>query len=135
MAGSPGAGKTEFSNKFNPAIYKYESSVPIVRIDADEIRKLLPQYNGKNSDVVQPACTIGMEKLFDQIQHHDQNAIIDTTFSDFNKAYDNVRRSLKHNKRVGIFYIHFDPKIAWDYTKIREKNEGRSVSKKFFISS
>jgi predicted ABC-type ATPase len=135
MAGSPGAGKTEFSNKFNPNLFEYDASVPIVRIDADEIRKMLPQFNGRNSDEVQAAATIGMEKLFDHIQDHDQNAIVDTTFSDFNKAQDNIRRSLLHKRKVGIFYIHLDPRIAWDYTKIREKKEGRNVSKNFFIDS
>lgn len=135
MAGSPGAGKTEFSNKFDPSLYEYYNVNPIVRIDADEIRKLIPQFNGKNSAVVQPATTIGVEKLFDHIQQHDQNAIIDTTFSDFNKAYDNFRRSLKRHRKVGIFYIHFDPKVAWDYTKIREKKEGRNITSDFFIEA
>lgn len=135
MAGSPGAGKTEFSTKFNPALYDYDHMNSVVRIDADEIRKLIPQFNGKNSTVVQPATTIGVEKIFDHIQQHDQNAIVDTTFSDFNKAYDNVKRSLKRHRRVGIFYIHFDPKVAWDYTKIREKKEGRTVTMDFFINA
>ena len=135
MAGSPGAGKTEFSNKFDPSIYKYKSDAPIVKIDADAIRKLLPQFTGNNSDEVQPAATNGMEKLFDHIQDHNQNAIVDTTFSDFNKASKNVKRSLDHHRKVGIFYIHLDPKIAWAYTQLRQTKEGRSVTKEFFIES
>jgi len=135
MAGSPGAGKTEFSNKFDPTLFKYDDSVAIVRIDADEIRGLLPQFNGTNSDEVQRATTIGMEKIFDHIQKHDQNAIVDTTFSNFKKASENVRRSLKHKRKVGIFYIHLDPQVAWIYTLFRQEKEGRSVAKDFFIES
>lgn len=30
-------------------------------------------------------------------------------------------------------YIYQDPKIAWHFTKIREKIEGRNVSKEIFI--
>lgn len=135
MAGSPGAGKTEFSNKFDPSLYQYSTNVPIVRIDADAIRKLLSQFHGTNSDEVQPATTIGMDKLCDHIHEHNQSAIIDTTFSDFRKASDNVKRSLKHNRKIGIFYIHLDPKVAWIYTQLRQKKEGRSVSKEFFIDS
>ncbi len=134
-AGSPGAGKTEFSNKFNPAAYSFECKTPIVRIDADEIRKTLSQFNGNNAEEVQPATTIGMEKLFDHVNKHSQNAIVDTTFSDYNKAFSNVNRSLHRNRRVGIFYIHLDPRVAWQYTKIREKQVGRSVTKEFFIES
>ncbi len=135
MAGSPGAGKTEFSHKFDPAVYRYHTHVPIVRIDADEIRKLLPQFTGHNSDEVQLATTIGMEKLFDHIQHHDQNAIVDTTFSDYIKAQDNVSRSLKRKRKRGIFYIHLDPQVAWTYTKLRQEKVGRSVTTEFFIDS
>lgn len=135
MAGSPGAGKTEFSNKFDPIFYKYDTNVPIVRIDADEIRKLLSQFHNTNSDEVQPATTVGMDKLCDHIHKHDQNSIIDTTFSDFKKANDNVQRSLKHNRKIGIFYIHLDPLVAWAYTQLRQKKEGRSVTKDFFIES
>jgi predicted ABC-type ATPase len=135
MAGSPGAGKTEFSTSFDPKLYAYECNVPIVRIDADEIRKMLPGYNGTNASVFQRAATIGVEKLFDYVNHSDQNAILDTTFSDLTKAKMNIDRSLKHNRKVGIFYIHLEPITAWAYTKIREKNEGRYVNKDFFIKS
>lgn len=135
MAGSPGAGKTEFSTYFDPKLYAYKCEVPIVRIDADEIRKMLPGYDGTNASIFQTASTIGVEKLFDHVNHNDQNVILDTTFSDFNKAKANVERSIRHNRKIGIFYIHLEPKTAWAYTKIREKKEGRYVSKDFFIES
>ncbi len=135
MAGSAGAGKTEFSNKFDFSITDYSIQVPIVRIDADEIRKLLPQFSGDNADEVQTATTIGVEKLFDHIQNYDQNAIVDTTFSDLDKAINNVRRSLKRNRKVGIFYIHLNPIVAWTYTQARQTAMGRKVTKDFFIES
>ena len=135
MAGSPGAGKTEFSNSFDPNTFAYKTDVPIVRIDADEIRKMMPGYNGINASEFQAAATIGVEKLFDFANHKDQNILLDTTFSDFAKAKMNVERSLKHNRKVGIFYIHLDPKIAWIYTQLRERKEGRKVSQEFFVES
>lgn len=135
MAGSPGAGKTEFSTYFDPKIYAYSTEVPLVRIDADEIRKMLPGYDGTNASVFQAAATRGVEKLFDFANHKGQNIILDTTFSDYDKAKDNIERSLKHKRKIGIFYIHFEPKIAWVYTQLREKKEGRRVSKEFFVDS
>ena len=47
MAGSPGAGKTEYSKRFVDGVKK-DTGASIVRIDGDEIREILPQYNGSN---------------------------------------------------------------------------------------
>lgn len=44
MAGSPGAGKTEYSKGFIEHLEKEEKGMKIVRIDADEIRKCIPGY-------------------------------------------------------------------------------------------
>ena len=50
MAGAPGAGKTEFSKHLINQLQKNELRNGIVRIDADEIRKIfIPMgYKGKN---------------------------------------------------------------------------------------
>ncbi|MBU3978435.1 zeta toxin family protein [Patescibacteria group bacterium] len=132
MAGSPGAGKTEFSKSF---IKDYDPGTKIVRIDADEIRDLIPGYTGQNAYKVQGAAAIGVEKLFDYIQNHHQNAIMDGTFSDYKISKDNVERSLHRDRSVGIFYLYQEPKVAWEFTKIREVKEKRHVSKAMFINS
>src|SRR3989339_1846356 len=59
MAGSPGAGKTEFSKR----LIEIMAPISIVRIDADEIKEFIPQYNGKNSDIIQGAASIGVDNL------------------------------------------------------------------------
>ena len=51
----------------------------------------------------------------------------------FNKACSNIERSIKRGKRILIVYVYQDPLIAWDFTKKREKLEGRRVPKKSFI--
>lgn len=45
MAGCPGAGKTEFSKGWIEEFNKDEPEAKIVRIDADEIREKIPQYD------------------------------------------------------------------------------------------
>lgn len=132
MAGSPGAGKTEFSKSL---IQTYDQNTKIVRIDADQIRDMIPGYIGGNAYKFQGAAALGVEKLYDYIQEHGQNAIIDGTFSDFNLALKDVKRALGRSRKVGIFYIYQDPLIAWEFTKKREKVEGRRVSKEMFIDS
>lgn len=136
MAGSPGAGKTEFSRNFNIGI---SSRLGIkqwaIRIDLDDIKTIIPVYNNKNSDIVQSAACIGVEKLFDYGLHKKQNIILDGTFAKYELSCDNISRSLAKNREVGIIYMYQNPVLAWDFTKRREKIEGRSVPKDFFIKS
>lgn len=130
MAGSPGAGKTEFSKTF---IKDYPNNIKIVRIDADEIRNIIPDYSEGKAYMVQGAASLGVEKVFDFVQNHSQNCILDGTFGDFKIAEKDVNRALGRGRKVGIMYIYQDPIIAWEFTKKREKVEGRKVSKEIFI--
>lgn len=132
MAGSPGAGKTEFSKRFIDRFEK-KFSVKIVRIDPDEIRAMIPGYTGANSYLVHGACAVGVEKLYDHTLEKKQNVIVDGTFVEYEKSADNVRRSLKRGREVQIYYIYQDPIIAWDFTQKREVVEGRNIPKAAFI--
>ena len=130
MAGSPGAGKTEISRRL---IEGFTGKLP-VRIDADDIRTMFPSYTGTNSHIFQRACTVGVNKLFDYILDKNLNAILDGTFA-YERAMENIKRSLDHNRTVIIYYLFQEPADAWFFTTIREKKEGRRVAKEVFISS
>lgn len=134
MAGSPGAGKTEFSIAFREAHILLDPKSKPVRIDADEIRWIIPQFTGGNSQQIQFAASIGVEKLFDYVQEHNYNAIIDGTFSS-GSSLRNVERALKRSRKVGIFYLYQDPVVAWEFTKKREKIEGRNIPRHAFVKS
>lgn len=130
MAGSPGAGKTEFCKNFIRI-----TNLKAVRIDADEIRDIIPDYTGKNSDAVQGAAALGVEKLYDYVLDKNKSCILDGTFSKFNIAIKNVQRSIRKGRSVSIFYIYQDPLVAWKFTKAREALEGRRVPKEIFIDA
>lgn len=134
MAGSPGAGKTEYSRNFLKELEATDPTQKIIRLDTDELRELLPQYNGENSDEVQAAATLLFDRAFDFIQKKQLNTIIDSTFAS-PRSLDNVKRALGRRRKVGIFYLYQDPLIAWDYTQKREKLEGRKVPKHVFIDA
>lgn len=135
MAGSPGAGKTEYSLKLIEEFYQNDPESKIVRIDADEIKTAIPQYNGKNSYIIQSAAIKGMEMIIDHIYDHNQNVLIDGTFAHYPASIKNIQRSLNHRRPVKIWYLYLDPKMAWDFTRKREKLEGRPIKKESFINS
>lgn len=137
MAGSPGAGKTEFSKRFIESLSKYEGlGKTIVRIDADEIRASLPSqlYNGKNAHVVQKAAAKGAHILFDYVSSRHYNFLLDGTFANLPNSIKNIEKLIrKENFLIEIWYIYQDPLIAWDFTKKREALENRRIKKKDFV--
>lgn len=130
MAGSPGAGKTEFSRRF----LKF-NKLTMVRIDADDVKEFIPQYDKKNSSDVQGASSLGVEKLYDYILKSKKSAILDGTFAYYKKVKENIERSLKYGRYVSIFYVYQDPLVAWEFTKAREAMEGRNVPKDVFVDA
>ena len=130
MAGSPGAGKTEVSKRL---IARFKTEKPI-RIDADEIREMLPGYSGANSHIFQKACSKGVDKLHDYAIEHKINVIMDSTLSS-PETLKAIERSIKHGRKVEIYYLYQDPTLAWKFTKAREMKEGRRISKEVFIKA
>ncbi len=128
MAGSPGAGKTETAK----AVIK-RLPLPVVHIDADAIRAMIPGFNGANASVFQAAATIGVEKLHDHVLAKGLSVVVDTTFTPFAKAHSNVTRSIKKNRSVLIIYVYQDPIQAWKFAKARELVEGRVIPQASFI--
>lgn len=136
MAGSPGAGKTEISESLILLNREIDPSAKIVRIDADEIRNfLVPFYKGTNSDEVQGAASLGVQKIFDSVLKHHQSFILDGTFAHFKVSRQNVERCVSRGMKVGVFFVYQDPVVAWKFTKIREKREGRTIPKNAFIDA
>lgn len=130
MAGSPGAGKTEFSERFLKI-----NRLKMLRIDADDVKEFIPQYDKKNSSDVQGASSLGVEKLYDYVLKAEKSAILDGTFADYKKAKNNIERSLDHGRYVSIFYVYQNPILAWKFTKVREIIEGRKVPRNIFVDS
>ncbi len=93
-------------------------------IDADYFRAQFPEYNGKNSSVFQKASSWLVEQSLKYVLEHGYSFILEDTFAILS-AEKNIIRALKNNFRVTIFYVYQDPKVAWDFTffKSRENIE------------
>lgn len=128
MAGSPGAGKTEVAQGLAE---NYDNHVII---DADEFRRQFPEYNGQNSSLFQKGSSWLVEQSFRYVLEKGYSFILDGTFA-LISADDNIKRALKSNFSVSIFYVYQDPVIAWEFTKRREEVEGRYVPKETFLNA
>ncbi|MEK9131411.1 MAG: zeta toxin family protein [Patescibacteria group bacterium] len=132
MAGSPGAGKTEYSKNFIEILEK-DNQRKVIRIDSDELRRHIPGYRGNNSYLFQGAVSILVEKIQDMALENEQTFLFDGTLSKYDKAVANINRSLDKFRRVFILYVYQQPEVAWRFTVARESVEGRHIPKDAFI--
>lgn len=158
MAGSPGAGKTEFANNYiRSQIDKNDKDLQkilqkrsininevdnlFIKIDVDEIRSFIPQYkktdknNGQkgNAEIIQTAANKGLDILRDYCLNNDISFLHDGTFGNYKTMRGLVKDSLSKGRMVQINYIYLDPLVAWEFTKAREFLEGRNINKDKFI--
>lgn len=131
MAGSPGAGKTEFAEHF----LKLASNggMDIVFIDPDQLRTLMPGYGGANAHLFQKAVSRLVNELFTRVLKQKQSFLLDGTMSSLSQAETNIERALAKGYKVYIFYVYQGPVSAWNFTQAREKTEGRRIKKATFI--
>jgi len=158
MAGSPGAGKTEFSQRYLPKVLDQvrdslkkrfaEKGLPVdnieallVRIDVDEIRGFLPQYKKTdlttgqkaNAHVIQKAANKGLDILRSYCLENEISFLLDGTFGNLKTMKGLIQASLDDDRQVDIFFIYLDPISAWAFTQAREAVEGRNILKEKFI--
>lgn len=134
MAGSPGAGKTEFSKMLVRDIFADLPVESVVRIDPDEIREMIPGYEGDNAHLFQKATDRAVHDLHSHCLYKGKSFILDGTFHNYARAEENISRSLKRGRAIIIFYIYLSPHVAWDVTQKREEVEGRRIRKEDFIT-
>lgn len=128
MAGSPGAGKTEWARGVVELL-----DGNILHLDGDLYRSMLPGYEGNNSHLFQKAMSKLVSYIHDSLLDQNISFILDGTFSDQHRAKENIIRSLRRKRKVTVIYIYLQPEYAWQYTQNREKEEGRRILKETFI--
>lgn len=132
MAGSPGAGKTEFSKRLLAPFEVGERK--IVRIDPDDIRALIPSYIPGRAELFQAAVGIAVEKVHDAVLRRGQHFLLDGTSANLPKFESNIRRSLDKNRQAIVEYVYQDPLVAWEFTQKREALESRNIPKEAFLT-
>lgn len=131
MAGTPGAGKTEVSKRF---LEQFALKLQPLRIDADDFREKIPGYNGNNSAIIQPAAALAVDKILQKAFDKKYPFLLDGTFA-FGRALQNLKRADRRDYSLQVFYVYQDPLRAWEFTKKRERKEGRNVPKETFINA
>jgi UDP-N-acetylglucosamine kinase len=99
----------------------------------------LPQYQKTSGDkqgnahVVQKAANKGLDILREYCLKHEISFLHDGTFGNYTTMHDLVKESIKKNRFVQIYFLYLDPVTAWNFTKARERIEGRNIIKEKFI--
>lgn len=133
MSGSPGAGKTESSQRLIERFSLRGNGV--LRIDSDELRSRFEFYDGTNSSLFQPATSIIADKIQDlAIQQH-QSYVFDGTLTNVERARENILRCIGRGYSVHIIYVYQDPLQAWKFVKAREIRDGRLFPKRHLLNS
>lgn len=57
-----------------------------------------------------------MEMLLDRALNKKMNIILDGTFGSKTATMRNIERAVKKGYSIKIYYIHFDPILAWKFT-------------------
>lgn len=131
MSGSPGAGKTESSEKLVASISSDKEA--ILRLDPDDLRKEFEEYDGSNSYLFQSAVVILVERALDYIFKNGQSFLLDGTLASYSVAEKNIQRALRKNRVILIIFVYQRPELAWDFVKAREKIEGRRILPQHFV--
>ena len=129
MAGLPGAGKTEVSKNFIDIF-----SLKTVRIDMDEIASKIEGYRPEIADQFRKPASTLLSEILSTVLKDRLDFVMDGTFGS-PYALKNVERTLHHGYSIRIVYVHQDPKIAWNFTRAREKVEHRAIGIEDFIDS
>jgi len=120
--GASGVGKSEFVKSLN-------RKLGLNVIDTDEIRKLFPYYSGTNVNLFQKASIKTVEYLLDNSFKHNYSFILDTNFATADK---NIKRALKRDYHIDIYFIYRNYDDCKKLTQIREENEARVVPQSVF---
>ena len=127
MGGSPASGKSTFLKKYAPYLLKEE----ILRVDADEVRSMLPEYKGYNAtqthmetkDIVNTLLsdrTIGIPCKYD--------IIYDGTMNSTKSYYPLIKLLKELGYKIFIVYIDKVPKeVVKERALSRYQKSGRFV--------
>ena len=128
LSGSPWAWKTEFIKWLLQKWFdKY-----FINIDLDELRILIPWYKWEEADSFQKWAIKILEMFLDKAFKQNLNIILDWTFWSKTATNRNIKRAIKKWYNIKIYYIKFDPILAWKFTLWREIDKERKVPFFFF---
>lgn len=125
MAGGSGAGKSETAINIS-------ESEKIDIIDTDNIRKICPLYSGQNAHLFQKASSRGVSILMNHVFKNNLSFILDGNFAEYHIQKENIERAVSRGYKLEVVFVYREKEIAKDYTKQRERVEGRVVPDNVF---
>jgi len=123
LSWSPWAWKTEFINWMLEKWFRDY----FLHIDLDDLRAIISWYKWEEADSFQKWAIKIMERLLDKAFNKKLNIILDWTFWSKTATTKNIKRAKDKWYDIKIYYIKFDPILAWKFTLWREMEQERKV--------
>lgn len=123
-AGPPGSGKSTFLKRFAP----YMTSDQIVKVDADYIRSMLPEYKGWNSNSthLEAKDIVGQAiKYISTPCRHD--VLYDGTMNTPAKYFPLINQLKRYGYKIYIIFLEVPEKVSRERALKRYQNSGRYV--------
>ncbi len=127
MAGIPGAGKTEFAERFNKV-------VKLAPIEHDKLVEYINGYRPEEYYNYRKAGSVLVTRILNECLKRGHGFIFDGTLS-HEGGYRNIEKTLKKEYRVQVIYIVQDAQLAWNLTRDRELVKKRAIEKQGFIDT
>jgi predicted ABC-type ATPase len=129
MAGVPGAGKTEFTERTI-----LEASPDLVSVEHDKLVEYIDGYTPETYYNYRKAGSVLVTRVFDECLKNGYAFVFDGTLSHEN-GIRNIRKCLQKKYKVIVIYLVQDAVKAWELTQARETVKKRSIEREGFIET
>jgi predicted ABC-type ATPase len=126
MGGLPGSGKSTVVKRMNTDGF--------VKIDSDEIKQKLPEYEGWNAALLQDEATDIVNRLAEQALAGRRHILIDCTLKSGDQYVGQIAAMKTLGYKVGVVYTDLPPEIAMDRAIDRYKHQGRFVDPRYIAT-
>ena len=129
MAGIPGAGKTEFTERTIR-----EASPELISVEHDKLVEYIDGYTPETYYNYRKAGSILVTRVFSECIKNSYAFVFDGTLSHQN-GMRNIKKCLANDYSVIVVYLVQSAAKAWELTQAREIVKKRAIEKEGFIET
>jgi predicted ABC-type ATPase len=130
IGGPPGSGKSEVIKKLIP-----NYNTKYVVIDNDYIKSLLPEYHGKNANLLHDEASDVYNQAIEKANLENKNIILDATLKSTDKAILQINKFKRLGYKVKLYGTNIDREINTERAVQRFHKHGRYVPIEYIVEN